>query len=118
MADTESTKPYSCSVCGRKFGRGEHLRRHSSAHANVKPFQCKFCEKRFARKYTCPKDFKTDEVGMFCIDIIIVVKLRERKHRCQRSKHEERVIGVKDSNRVAPVESLAKDVNRVLMYVL
>jgi len=55
---------------------------------------------------------------MFCIDIIIVVKLRERKPHCQRSKHEERVIGVKDSSRVAPVESLAKDVNRVLTYVL
>jgi len=55
---------------------------------------------------------------MFCIDIIIVVKLRERKHRCQRSRHGERVIGVKDSSRVALAESLAKDVNRVLTYVL
>jgi hypothetical protein len=118
MADTESTKPYSCSVCGRKFGRGEHLRRHSSAHANVKPFQCKFCEKRFARKYTWSKNLKADDVGMFCIDIIIVVKLRERKHRCQRSRRGERVIGVKDSSRVALAESLAKDVNRVLTYVL
>jgi uncharacterized Zn-finger protein len=53
MSDDSSTttKPYVCSVCGRKFGRGEHLRRHASAHANVKPFQCKFCQKRFARKY-------------------------------------------------------------------
>src|SRR5271155_2800167 len=45
------TKPYGCSVCGRKFGRGEHLRRHASAHGTVKPFQCNFCQKRFARKY-------------------------------------------------------------------
>jgi Fungal Zn(2)-Cys(6) binuclear cluster domain len=53
-------KPYACFVCGGNFSRGEHLRRHVRAHANVKPFQCKFCQKRFARKYSSLRRFSID----------------------------------------------------------
>ena len=63
--------------------------------------------------------FKADDMlEMFCIDIIIAVKLRERKHHSQRSRHGELVTDAKDSSRVALAESLANDVDKVLMYAL
>jgi Fungal Zn(2)-Cys(6) binuclear cluster domain len=50
MEDPEF-KFHECDQCGRKFGRGEHLRRHAVIHAKVKAFQCESCHRRFSRQF-------------------------------------------------------------------
>ncbi|XP_039681929.1 uncharacterized protein LOC120575276 [Perca fluviatilis] len=42
-------KPFSCSVCGKRFGRKTHLKGHMHAHTGHKPFSCSVCKKYFAR---------------------------------------------------------------------
>ena len=40
-----------CPICGRKFYRAEHLKRHlTSVHSLEKPFECDSCGKKFTRK--------------------------------------------------------------------
>lgn len=46
---TEPERPYPCSVCGRKFIRATHLRRHMRIHTGEKPFFCHICGRRYAR---------------------------------------------------------------------
>lgn len=42
-------RPYPCEVCGRKFIRATHLRRHMRIHTGEKPFACHICGRRYAR---------------------------------------------------------------------
>ncbi|KAJ1673703.1 hypothetical protein EV182_004723, partial [Spiromyces aspiralis] len=42
-------KPFSCSQCGLRFGRLEHVRRHQLVHSKERPFECTICHKTFAR---------------------------------------------------------------------
>ena len=46
---TEPERPFPCSVCGRKFIRATHLRRHMRIHTGEKPFFCHICGRRYAR---------------------------------------------------------------------
>jgi len=46
---TEPDRPFPCSVCGRKFIRATHLRRHMRIHTGEKPFFCHICGRRYAR---------------------------------------------------------------------
>jgi len=108
--ETEAAKPYVCSVCGRKFGRGEHLRRHAIAHANVKPFQCKFCKKRFARKYRLLSPKLTP--GTFFIATMRAVRQQECSLPFPKSRRDGRAIGVKSSSLVALAGFPATDVNK------
>jgi Zinc finger, C2H2 type len=110
--ETEAAKPFVCSVCGRKFGRGEHLRRHAIAHANVKPFQCKFCQKRFARKYHLPFRLKLT-AGTFSIATMRAVTRRGCNLRFHRSRRDGRVIGAKSSSLVVPAGFRVIDVNKL-----
>lgn len=45
----EPERPYPCMVCGRKFIRSTHLRRHMRIHTGEKPFACHICGRRYAR---------------------------------------------------------------------
>lgn len=45
----EPDRPYPCLVCGRKFIRSTHLRRHMRIHTGEKPFACHICGRRYAR---------------------------------------------------------------------
>lgn len=42
-------RPYNCEMCGRKFIRATHLRRHMRIHTGEKPFSCHICGRRYAR---------------------------------------------------------------------
>lgn len=46
---TEPERPFPCNVCGRKFIRATHLRRHMRIHTGEKPFFCHICGRRYAR---------------------------------------------------------------------
>ncbi|XP_042291776.1 gastrula zinc finger protein XlCGF57.1-like [Thunnus maccoyii] len=41
-------KPFSCSECGKAFGRKTHLREHLRCHTGEKPFSCSICKKSFS----------------------------------------------------------------------
>ncbi|XP_029913755.1 gastrula zinc finger protein XlCGF53.1-like [Myripristis murdjan] len=43
-------KPFSCSVCAKRFRHKTHLNRHMKVHKKEKPFSCPFCAKRFTWK--------------------------------------------------------------------
>ena len=45
----EPDRPFPCEVCGRKFIRATHLRRHMRIHTGEKPFACHICGRRYAR---------------------------------------------------------------------
>lgn len=45
----EPERPFPCMVCGRKFIRSTHLRRHMRIHTGEKPFACHICGRRYAR---------------------------------------------------------------------
>ena len=48
-ATTVVERPYTCEMCGRKFIRATHLRRHMRIHTGEKPFACHICGRRYAR---------------------------------------------------------------------
>ncbi|KAH7317829.1 putative C2H2 finger domain protein [Rhexocercosporidium sp. MPI-PUGE-AT-0058] len=43
------TKGVQCSVCGKRFSRTDHLKRHQLRHSGVKPYSCIFCNDAFTR---------------------------------------------------------------------
>ncbi len=47
--EVEPDRPFPCEVCGRKFIRATHLRRHMRIHTGEKPFACHICGRRYAR---------------------------------------------------------------------
>ncbi|PLW49667.1 hypothetical protein PCASD_02180 [Puccinia coronata f. sp. avenae] len=48
-------------VCGRKFQRSEHLKRHEATHDELKPHQCPICERFFGRTDNLTQHVKTHE---------------------------------------------------------
>ena len=47
--EPEPDRPFVCDMCGRKFIRATHLRRHVRIHTGEKPFACHICGRRYAR---------------------------------------------------------------------
>ena len=41
-------KPFSCSKCDQKFGKGDELKMHESDHTEEKPFKCPKCDITFS----------------------------------------------------------------------
>ncbi|XP_049861830.1 Krueppel-like factor 13 [Schistocerca gregaria] len=51
-------RPFRCS-CGKSFTRNEELTRHKRIHSGVRPYACSVCEKRFGRKDHLKKHART-----------------------------------------------------------
>ncbi|KAG5843961.1 hypothetical protein ANANG_G00156440 [Anguilla anguilla] len=45
------TRPYPCSICGKKFTQRGTMTRHMRSHLGLKPFACDACGMRFTRQY-------------------------------------------------------------------
>ncbi|XP_049883261.1 myoneurin-like isoform X19 [Pectinophora gossypiella] len=41
------TDDYKCEHCGRRFGTGQHLKKHLNKHLGLKPYTCQICNKSF-----------------------------------------------------------------------
>ncbi|KNZ60734.1 hypothetical protein VP01_1508g3 [Puccinia sorghi] len=48
-------------ICGRKFQRSEHLKRHWATHDKLKPYKCHICERYFGRTDNLTQHIKTHE---------------------------------------------------------
>ncbi|KAK3601131.1 hypothetical protein CHS0354_019126 [Potamilus streckersoni] len=48
----EAQKPYSCPICGKRFGYKNNMKSHIKLHTGVKPFQCNICGAKFTRGST------------------------------------------------------------------
>ncbi|XP_042373023.1 zinc finger protein 572-like [Plectropomus leopardus] len=57
--DQVSEKPFSCSECGKRFGRKKNLHEHVKTHTGEKPFSCSECGKRFFRKTSLQQHMRT-----------------------------------------------------------
>ncbi|XP_065886565.1 early growth response protein 1-like isoform X2 [Dysidea avara] len=45
----EAEKKFPCDICGRRFARSSHMRRHQRIHSGEKPYNCHICKRPFAR---------------------------------------------------------------------
>ncbi|KAF2280852.1 uncharacterized protein EI97DRAFT_10111 [Westerdykella ornata] len=66
----DPSKPYSCNVCGVRFRRQEHLKRHiRSVHTKDRPFQCKDCGKLFSRSDNLTQHQRTHGAGAVVLGV-------------------------------------------------
>ncbi|CAM2110269.1 unnamed protein product [Caretta caretta] len=42
-------RPFTCTHCGKAFGRSAHLARHQETHSGERPYKCTYCGKAFGR---------------------------------------------------------------------
>lgn len=50
LVNSTKNKLYSCHMCGKHFGRTDHLKRHVKSHKGSKPYSCNVCGARFSRR--------------------------------------------------------------------
>lgn len=66
----DPSKPYGCQVCGVRFRRQEHLKRHiRSVHTKDRPFQCKDCGKLFSRSDNLTQHQRTHGAGAVVLGV-------------------------------------------------
>ncbi|XP_039675684.1 gastrula zinc finger protein XlCGF57.1-like [Perca fluviatilis] len=70
--DSRCKKTFSCSECGRRFGRKQHLKDHMKTHKRDRPFSCSVCKKSYMqsgslqihmRVHTGKRAFRCSECG-------------------------------------------------------
>jgi len=61
----DPSKTFVCDICGRRFRRQEHLKRHyRSLHTQEKPFECSECGKKFSRSDNLAQHARTHGNGI------------------------------------------------------
>ncbi|KAJ2506886.1 hypothetical protein IWW47_001368 [Coemansia sp. RSA 2052] len=57
----DPAKPFMCTLCGSRFGRVEHVKRHHLVHTGQRKFECTVCLKPFARKDNMVQHLRSHE---------------------------------------------------------
>ncbi|KAJ2795552.1 Vascular endothelial zinc finger 1 [Coemansia furcata] len=57
----DPAKPFMCSLCGSRFGRVEHVKRHHLVHTGQRKYECRVCFKSFARKDNMVQHLRSHE---------------------------------------------------------
>ncbi|KAJ2754255.1 hypothetical protein GGI19_002552 [Coemansia pectinata] len=57
----DPAKPFMCSLCGSRFGRVEHVKRHHLVHTGQRKYECRVCLKPFARKDNMVQHLRSHE---------------------------------------------------------
>lgn len=68
-----SAKPYSCSICGKKFNRKNNCVYHERIHSGAgwhKKLPCEFCERTFTRKTKLKEHLNNDHGALSHADIM------------------------------------------------
>lgn len=66
----DPSKTFMCPVCGRRFRRQEHLKRHTrSIHTDQKPFKCQECSKTFSRSDNLTQHQRTHTSGSIILGV-------------------------------------------------
>ena len=66
----DPSKTFVCQLCGRRFRRQEHLKRHyRSLHTGDKPFACGDCGKKFSRSDNLAQHARTHGAGAILMGV-------------------------------------------------
>ncbi|XP_023577401.1 zinc finger and BTB domain-containing protein 32-like [Octodon degus] len=60
------SRPYSCSVCGKKFSLKHQLETHYRVHTGEKPFSCSLCPQRSRDFSAMTKHLRTHGAAPYC----------------------------------------------------
>lgn len=67
----DPSKTFVCNICGRRFRRQEHLKRHyRSLHTGEKPFECADCGKKFSRSDNLSQHQRTHGSGSIVMGVL------------------------------------------------
>ena len=67
----DPSKTFVCQICGRRFRRQEHLKRHyRSLHTHEKPFECNECGKKFSRSDNLSQHARTHGSGAIVMGVL------------------------------------------------
>jgi len=77
----DPTKTFVCHLCGRRFRRQEHLKRHfRSLHTEDKPFSCGECGKKFSRSDNLTQHARIHGSGAILLGVLDENEMIDRQY--------------------------------------